>query len=63
MNKPVHLGLSISDMCKTVKYEFWYDYIKPKYGENAKHSYMDTGCFTVRVKTEDIYKDNNWNDR
>ena len=33
MNKPVYLGLSILDLSKTVMYEFWYDYVKPKYGE------------------------------
>ena len=36
MNKPVYLGLSILGLSKTVMYEFWYDYVKPKYGENAK---------------------------
>ena len=35
MNKSVYLGLSILDLSKTVIYEFWYDYVKPKYGENA----------------------------
>ena len=38
-------------------YEFWYDYVKPKYGENAKLCYMDTDRFIVHVKTGDIYKD------
>ena len=33
MNKSVCLGLSIIDLSKTVMYEFWYDYLKPKYGE------------------------------
>ena len=27
MNKPVYLGLSISDLSKIVMYEFWYDYV------------------------------------
>ena len=35
MNKPVYLGLSILDLSKTVMYEFWYDYVKLKYGKNA----------------------------
>ena len=30
-NKPVYLGLSILEISKTPMYEFWYDYIKPKY--------------------------------
>ena len=32
MNKPVHLGLSILELCKILIYEFWYDYVKPKFG-------------------------------
>ena len=42
MNNPVYLGLSILDLSKTVMYKFWYDYVKPKYGENAELCYMDT---------------------
>ena len=57
MNKPVYLALSILDLSKTAMYEFWYDYIKPKYGEKAKLCYMDTGGFIIHVKTNDIYKD------
>ena len=57
MNKPVYLGLSILNISKTVMYEFWHDYVKLKYGENAKLCYMDTASFIVYVKTDDIYKD------
>ena len=42
MNKPVYLGMSILDISKTLMYEFWYDYIKPKYKDKAKLCYMDT---------------------
>ena len=56
-NKPLYLDLSISDLSKTVMYEFWYDYVKPKYGENAKLCYMDTDRFIVYLKTENIYID------
>ena len=38
-------------------YEFWYDYVKPKYNEKAKLSYMDADTFLVHVKTGDIYED------
>ena len=31
-NKPVYLGLSILQLSKIVMNEFWYDYVKPKYG-------------------------------
>ena len=38
-------------------YEFWHDYIKPKYGDNLKLCYMDTDSFIMHVKTEDFYND------
>ena len=57
MNKPVSLGSSILDVIKTVIYEFWYDYVKSKYGEKAKICYMDTSSFIVPIKTDDNYKD------
>ena len=56
INKPVCLELSILELSKILMYEFWYDYVKPKYGENAKLCYMDTDSFIVHVKTDDIYK-------
>ena len=57
MNKPVHLGLPILEVSKTLMYKFWYDYIKPKYQNNAKLCYMDTGSFIIKIKTEDSYED------
>ena len=41
MKKLVCLGLSILELSKILIYEFWYDYVKPKYGEKAKFCYMD----------------------
>ena len=57
MNTPVHLGLPILDISKTLMYQFWYDYIKPKYQNNAKLCYMDTDSFIIHIKTENFYKD------
>ena len=31
-------------------YEFWYDYIKPKYGENTKVFYMNKDSVVLHVK-------------
>ena len=57
MNKPIHLGTSILDISKTLMYEVWYDYIKPKDGDRAKLCYTDTGSFVIHIITEDFYKD------
>ena len=57
MNKPIYLGLSILDISKILMYEFWYDYIKPKYNDKVKLCYMDTDSFIMSIKTNDFYKD------
>ena len=57
MNKPIYLGLSILDISKRLIYEFWYDYMKPKYNDNVKLCYMDTDSFIMNIKTNDFYKD------
>ena len=56
MNTPIYLGMSISDVSKTLMYEFWYNYIKPKYQDRAKLCYMDTDSFIIHMKTKDICK-------
>ena len=56
MNKPVYLGLSVLELSETLMSEFWYDYVKPKYGEKAKLCYMDTDNFIVYIKTDDVCK-------
>ena len=38
-------------------YEFWYDYMKPNYGDNVKLCYIDTDSFIMHIKTEDFYED------
>ena len=57
MNKQIYLGQAILDISKILMYEFWYDYIKPKYGDKARLCYMDTDSFVIYIKTKDFYKD------
>ena len=57
MNKPIYLGQAILDISKTLMYESWYDYIKPKYKEKVQLCYMDTDSFIILFKTQDFYKD------
>ena len=57
MNKSIYLGQAILDISKTLMYEFWCDYIKPKYGNKARFCYTDTDSFVIYVKTDDFYKD------
>ena len=57
MNKPIYLGLSILEISKTLMYEFWYDYMNPKYNSYVKLCYMDTDSFIMNIKANYFYKD------
>ena len=57
VNKPLYLGISISDISKMLMYNFWYDYFKPKYGDRAELCYTNTDSFIIYIKTEDFFED------
>ena len=57
MNKPIYLGQAILDISKTLMYNFWYDYIKPKYEYKASLCYVNTDSLVIKIITEDFYKD------
>ena len=57
MNKLIYLGQAILDKSKTLMYEFYYGYLKPKYGDRVKLFDMDTDSFILHIQTEDFYKD------
>ena len=37
------------EISRILIYEFLYDYVKPKYGEKAKLSYMDTDISLISI--------------
>ena len=51
MNKLAHLRPSILELNKILTYQFWYDYVTQKYGKKVKFCSMDTGSFSVYIKT------------
>ena len=57
MNKPVYLGMCILDLSKTIIYEFYYNYLKQKYGDRIKLLFSDTDSLMCEIQTEDFYKD------
>lgn len=56
-NKPIYVGFSILDISKIIMYDFFYEYLKPKYGDNISLLYTDTDSFILEVKTENFYND------
>ena len=57
MDKPIYLGQAILDISKTLIYEFWCDYLKPKYQDKVKLSYMDTNSYTLHTEISNFFED------
>ena len=57
MNKLIYLGQAVLYISKTFMFEFWYDYLKPKYGDKIRLCYTDTDSFIMHIKTDHFYKD------
>ena len=56
-NKPVYYGMTIIYLSKILMFDFHYNYIKPKFGENAKLLFTDTDSLCYETQTDDFFKD------
>ncbi|XP_071056426.1 uncharacterized protein [Onthophagus taurus] len=56
-DKPLYVGFTVLELSKLLMYDFYYDFLKPKYGEDVQLCYMDTDSFTVLIKSDDVYND------
>ena len=43
LNKPIYAGQTILDLSKRLMYDFHYNVMKPKYGDNISLLFTDTG--------------------
>ena len=58
LNKPAaYIGMWILELSKVLMYEFHYDYVKNKYGNNSKLLFTDTDSLMYEIKTKDVYED------
>ena len=49
--------MCILELSKILIYEFHYDYVKNKYGNNSRLLFGDTDCLMYEIKTEHVYED------
>ena len=59
MYEPIYLGQTVLDISKTLTlmYDFYYGYLKEKYGDKVKLCYTDTDSFILYILTDDFYED------
>ena len=56
-NRPIYIVMCVLDLSKLLLYDYYYNYLKPKYGENCQLLYTDTDSLLLHVHCEDFYKD------
>ena len=56
-DKPSYIGNAILDISKVLMIDFHYNYMVPKYGDDAELLYTDTDSFVYFIKTDDLYQD------
>ena len=57
LDKPIFCGQAILDISKKHMYDFYYNVMKPKYGDDMKLVLTDTDSFVLVIKTDDFYDD------
>ena len=57
LNKLAYIGMFILEISEALMYEFRYNYIKNKYGNDSRLLFTELTVFLYEIKTEDIYED------
>jgi len=57
LNNPISVGFTILEISKLIIYRFFYDYLKPKYGDKCKLLFTDTDSLCCHIETEDLHAD------
>ena len=54
LNRPAFVVMFILDLSRVLMYEFLYNYIKNKYGNNSRLIFTNTESLIYEIKREDV---------
>ena len=57
LNKPIAVGFCILELSKLIMYKFFYDYLKPKYGDRCMLLFTDTDSLCCEIETQNLHQD------
>ena len=57
LNKPIYCGFTILELSQNHMQTFFYDVLKPFYGNRVRLAYTDTDSFILEIQTDDVYED------
>jgi len=57
LNKPIIIGFTILEISKLIMAQFYYDVLKPRYGDKLRLCLTDTDSFICHIETRDLYSD------
>jgi hypothetical protein len=57
LNKPIYIGFTVLDVSKLLLFDFHYNVIAERYGNNARLLFTDTDSLCYHLITNDVYRD------
>ena len=55
LNKPIYIGFTVSDLSKSLMYDFHYNFFKKNF--SAELLFTDTDSLTYEIKSENVYEE------
>ena len=56
LNRPIYIGMSVLDLSKELMYDFYYNGLYERYGNDMKLLFTDTDSLCLELRTNDMYE-------
>jgi len=56
LSRPIYIGMCVLDLSKELMYDFYYNVMMKKYGQDMKLLFTDTDSLCLMIETPDLFK-------